>query len=100
MLRLAAALLAAAADDTVDDAVMIATAADDTVDDALLRIGSSLHHVSIIILLLALRLLLLHHALALRLLLLLEHTFKQPVPRGPWLRILTFSEARAVPSLA
>ena len=41
LLRLAPALLAAAAaDDTVDDAVMIATAADDTVDDALLRLAA------------------------------------------------------------
>jgi hypothetical protein len=32
--------VAAAADDTLDDAVMIATAADDTVDDALLRLAA------------------------------------------------------------
>ena len=32
--------MAAAADETVDDAVMIATAADDTVDDALLRLAA------------------------------------------------------------
>ena len=32
--------MAAAADDTVYDAVMIATAADDTVDDALLRLAA------------------------------------------------------------
>ena len=47
--------------------------------------------------LLALRLLRLHHALALRLLPLLERTFKQPVPRGPWLRILTFQKPEQCP---